>query len=62
MNDTIKLLLLSTYLHTVAAVEISDRKDLNSLYKFRNLISVNRIFIKDYKVSVVFDILGQNRA
>jgi hypothetical protein len=37
---------------TVAAVEISDRKDLNTLYKFRNLISVNRIFIKDYKVSV----------
>jgi hypothetical protein len=36
----------------VAAVEISDRKDLNTLYKFRNLISVNRIFIKDYKVSV----------
>jgi hypothetical protein len=38
---------------TVAAVEISDRKDLNTLYKFRNLISVNRIFIKDYKVSKV---------
>jgi hypothetical protein len=37
---------------TVAAVEISDRKHLNTLYKFRNLISVNRIFIKDYKVSV----------
>jgi hypothetical protein len=37
---------------TVVAVEISDRKDLNTLYKFRNLISVNRIFIKDYKVSV----------
>jgi hypothetical protein len=37
---------------TVAAVEISDRKDLNTLYKFRNLISVNSIFIKDYKVSV----------
>jgi hypothetical protein len=37
---------------TVAAVEISDRKDLNTLYKFRNLISVNRIFINDYKVSV----------
>jgi hypothetical protein len=37
---------------TVAAVEISDRKDLNTLYKFRNLISVNRSFIKDYKVSV----------
>jgi hypothetical protein len=37
---------------TVAAVEISDRKDLNTLYKFRNLISVNRIFIKDYQVSV----------
>jgi hypothetical protein len=37
---------------TAAAVEISDRKDLNTLYKFRNLISVNRIFIKDYKVSV----------
>jgi hypothetical protein len=37
---------------TVAAVEISDRKDLNALYKFRNWISVNRIFIKDYKVSV----------
>jgi hypothetical protein len=37
---------------TVAAVEISDRKDLNTLYKYRNLISVNRIFIKDYKVSV----------
>jgi hypothetical protein len=37
---------------TVAAVEISGRKDLNTLYKFRNLISVNRIFIKDYKVSV----------
>jgi hypothetical protein len=36
---------------TVAAVEISDRKDLNTVYKFRNLISVNRI-IKDYKVSV----------
>jgi hypothetical protein len=46
---------------TVAAVEISDTKDLNTLYKFRNLISVNRIFIKDYKVSVNFDILGQNR-
>jgi hypothetical protein len=27
---------------TVVAVEISDRKDLNTLYKFRNLISVNR--------------------
>jgi hypothetical protein len=40
------------YLCTVAAVEISDRKDSNTLYKFRNLISVNRIFIKDYKVSV----------
>jgi hypothetical protein len=39
-------------LGTVAAVEISDRKDLNTLYEFRNLISVNRIFIKDYKVSV----------
>jgi hypothetical protein len=39
---------------TVAAVEISDRKDLNTLYKFRNLISVNRIFIKVYKVSVSF--------
>jgi hypothetical protein len=38
--------------YTVAAVEISDRKNLNTLYKFRNLISVNRIFIKDYKVSV----------
>jgi hypothetical protein len=37
---------------TVAAVEISDKKDLNTLYKYRNLISVNRIFIKDYKVSV----------
>jgi hypothetical protein len=37
---------------TVAAVEISDRKDSNTLYKFRNSISVNRIFIKDYKVSV----------
>jgi hypothetical protein len=37
---------------TVAAVEISGRKDLNTLYKFRNLISVNWIFIKDYKVSV----------
>jgi hypothetical protein len=37
---------------TVAAVEISDRKDLNALYKFRNWISVNRIFFKDYKVSV----------
>jgi hypothetical protein len=37
---------------TVAAVEISDRKDSNTLYKFRNLISVNRIIIKDYKVSV----------
>jgi hypothetical protein len=37
---------------TVAAVEISDRKDLNTLYKFRNLISVNRISTKDYKVSV----------
>jgi hypothetical protein len=37
---------------TVAAVENSDRKDLNTLCKFRNLISVNRIFIKDYKVSV----------
>jgi hypothetical protein len=37
---------------TVATVEISDRKDLNTLYKFRNFISVNRIFIKDYKVSV----------
>jgi hypothetical protein len=37
---------------TVTAVEISDRKDLNTLYLFRNLISVNRIFIKDYKVSV----------
>jgi hypothetical protein len=36
----------------IAAVEISDRKDSNTLYKFRNLISVNRIFIKDYKVSV----------
>jgi hypothetical protein len=35
----------------VAAVEISDRKDSNTLYKFRNLISVNRIFLKDYKVS-----------
>jgi hypothetical protein len=33
---------------TVTAVEISDREDLNT----RNLISVNRIFIKDYKVSV----------
>jgi hypothetical protein len=39
---------------TVAAVEISDRKDLKTLYKFRNLISVNRIFIKDYQVSVSF--------
>jgi hypothetical protein len=39
-------------LRTVAAFEISDRKDLNTLYKFRNLISVNRIFMKDYKVSV----------
>jgi hypothetical protein len=37
---------------TVAAVEISDRKDLNTLYKFRNLISVNRIFIKDYKINI----------
>jgi hypothetical protein len=37
---------------SVAAVEISDRKDLNTLYKFRNLISVNRVFIKDYKVTV----------
>ncbi|KAH0808623.1 hypothetical protein GEV33_014167 [Tenebrio molitor] len=38
---------------TVAAVEISDRKDLNTLYKFGNLISVNRIFIKDYKGQAV---------
>jgi hypothetical protein len=43
---------LILHIGTVAAVEISDRKDLNTLYKFRNLISVNRIFIKDYKVSV----------
>jgi hypothetical protein len=43
---------VATFIGTVAAVEISDRKDLNTLYKFRNLISVNRIFIKDYKVSV----------
>jgi hypothetical protein len=40
------------FIGKVAAVEISDRKDLNTLYKFQNLISVNRIFIKDYKVSV----------
>jgi hypothetical protein len=59
-NNTFKKIEKSTYLFptfflivsTVAAVEISDRKDLNTLYKFRNLISVNRIFIKDYKVSV----------
>jgi hypothetical protein len=43
---------MKSIIGTVAAVEISDRKDLNTLYKFRNLISVNRIFIKDYKVSV----------
>jgi hypothetical protein len=47
---------LNTYLIcTVAAVKISDRKDLNTVYKFRNLISVNRIL-------TVFDILGQNTA
>jgi hypothetical protein len=47
---------------TVAAVEISDRKDLNTLYKFRNLISVNRIFIKDYKVSVsIWHIRSESR-
>jgi hypothetical protein len=45
-----KLILFLT--GTVAAVENSDRKDLNTLYKFRNLISVNGIFIKDCKVSV----------
>jgi hypothetical protein len=43
---------------TVAAVEISDRKDLNTLYKFRNLINVNRII----KSVSVFDVLGENRA
>jgi hypothetical protein len=46
------LSVLGLEISTVAAVEISDRKDLNTLYKFRNLISVNRIFIKEYKVSV----------
>jgi hypothetical protein len=47
---------------TVAAVEISVRKDLNTLYKFRNLISVNRIFIKDYKVSVsIWHIRSESR-
>jgi hypothetical protein len=47
---------------TVASVEISDRKDLNTLYKFRNLISVNRIFIKDYKVSVsIWHIRSESR-
>jgi hypothetical protein len=47
---------------TVAAVEISDRKDLNTLYKFRNLISVNRIFIKDYQVSVsIWHIRSESR-
>jgi hypothetical protein len=47
---------------TVAAVEISDRKDLNTLYKFRNLISVNRIFIKDFKVSVsIWHIRSESR-
>jgi hypothetical protein len=47
---------------TVAAVEISDRKDSNTLYKFRNLISVNRIFIKDYKVSVsIWHIRAESR-
>jgi hypothetical protein len=47
---------------TVAAVEVSDRKDLNTLYKFRNLISVNRIFIKDYKVSVsIWHIRSESR-
>jgi hypothetical protein len=50
------------FLCTVAAVEISDRKDLNTLYKFRNLISVNRIFIKDYKVSVsIWHIRSESR-
>jgi hypothetical protein len=48
----LKTTMYHKYTLTVAAVEISDRKDLNTLYKFRNLISVNRIFIKDYKVSV----------
>jgi hypothetical protein len=47
-----KAMLIRPFQCTVAAVEISDRKDLNALYKFGNLISVNRIFIKDYKVSV----------
>jgi hypothetical protein len=47
-----KATLIRPFQCTVAAVEISDRKDLNALYKFGNLISVNRIFIKDYKVSV----------
>jgi hypothetical protein len=42
--------------------EISDRKDLNTLYKFRNLISVNRIFIKDYKVTVsIWHIRSESR-
>jgi hypothetical protein len=57
--------LISFYFHnvsTVAAVEISDRKDLNTLYKFPNLISVNRIFIKDYKVSVsIWHIRSESR-
>jgi hypothetical protein len=74
LNKTV-LYILHNYLHciyrvipndcspsTVAAIEISDRKDLNTLYKFRNLISVNRIFIKDYKVSVsIWHIRSESR-
>jgi hypothetical protein len=52
--DTDKCIYSLLYISTVAAVEISNRKDLNTLYKFRNLSSVNRIFIKDYKVNVSF--------